>query len=97
MSDVLVAVQDLGPGIEPEHLDKVFAAFYTTKTILELEWGSRFAGRSSPLMEVDCGQRPIGLGVWSFSSLCPRARKGLSGILEPNEGSVPDAHHPRVC
>ena len=30
-SDVLVAVQDSGPGIDPEHLDKVFAAFYTTK------------------------------------------------------------------
>ena len=30
-SDVLVAVQDSGPGVEPELLDKVFAAFYTTK------------------------------------------------------------------
>jgi PAS domain S-box-containing protein len=30
-NDVLVAVQDSGPGVEPEHLDKVFAAFYTTK------------------------------------------------------------------
>jgi signal transduction histidine kinase len=30
--DVLVAVQDSGPGIDPEHLDRVFAPFYTTKT-----------------------------------------------------------------
>jgi signal transduction histidine kinase len=30
-SDVLVAVQDSGPGIDPERLDEVFAAFYTTK------------------------------------------------------------------
>ena len=30
-SDVLVAVQDSGPGIDPEHLDDVFAAFYSTK------------------------------------------------------------------
>ena len=30
-SDVLVAVQDSGPGIDPEHLDQVFAPFYTTK------------------------------------------------------------------
>jgi PAS domain S-box-containing protein len=30
-SDVFVAVQDSGPGIDPERLDKVFAAFYTTK------------------------------------------------------------------
>jgi len=28
---VLVAVQDSGPGIDPEHLDRVFHSFYTTK------------------------------------------------------------------
>ena len=30
-NDVLVSVQDSGPGIDPERLDEVFAAFYTTK------------------------------------------------------------------
>jgi PAS domain S-box-containing protein len=30
--DILVAVHDSGPGIDPEHLDRVFAPFYTTKT-----------------------------------------------------------------
>jgi PAS domain S-box-containing protein len=30
-SDILVAVQDSGPGIDPEHLERVFAPFYTTK------------------------------------------------------------------
>jgi PAS domain S-box-containing protein len=29
---VLVAVRDLGPGIDPKHLDHVFNAFYTTKS-----------------------------------------------------------------
>ncbi len=31
-SEILVAVQDSGPGIDPEHLDRVFAPFYTTKS-----------------------------------------------------------------
>ena len=31
-SDILVAVQDSGPGIDPERLERVFAPFYTTKT-----------------------------------------------------------------
>jgi PAS domain S-box-containing protein len=30
-SDILVTVQDSGPGIDPEHLEQVFAPFYTTK------------------------------------------------------------------
>jgi PAS domain S-box-containing protein len=30
--DVLVSVRDSGPGIEPDHLDRVFEAFYTTKS-----------------------------------------------------------------
>jgi len=29
---VLVAVRDSGPGIEPEHLERVFKSFYTTKS-----------------------------------------------------------------
>jgi PAS domain S-box-containing protein len=31
IGEILVGVQDSGPGIDPERLDQVFAAFYTTK------------------------------------------------------------------
>jgi C4-dicarboxylate-specific signal transduction histidine kinase len=31
-SGVLLAVRDSGPGIDPEHLERVFEAFYTTKS-----------------------------------------------------------------
>jgi hypothetical protein len=30
--DVLVAVRDSGPGIKPEHFDRIFNAFYTEKS-----------------------------------------------------------------
>jgi signal transduction histidine kinase len=30
-TEVLIAVRDSGPGLEPQHLDRLFDAFYTTK------------------------------------------------------------------
>jgi signal transduction histidine kinase len=53
--EVLVAVRDSGPGIDPENLERVFEAFYTTKA-RGWEWGSRSAGRLSMLTGAGCGQ-----------------------------------------
>ena len=57
---VLVAVRDSGPGIDPAHLDRVFDAFYTTKSsgtgmglsicrsIIEAHGGKLWAGANEP-------------------------------------------------
>ena len=57
---VLVSVRDSGPGIDPDHLDRVFEAFYTTKSsgvgmglsicrsIIETHGGRLWATRCEP-------------------------------------------------
>ena len=58
--EVLVAVRDSGPGIDPEHLERVFASFYTTKpsglglglsicrSIIDAHGGRLWAGANEP-------------------------------------------------
>lgn len=74
-SDILVAVQDSGPGIDPEHLAQVFAPFYTTKSsgigmglsicqsIIAAHGGRLWAEASRPRGAIFQFTLPLGLEV----------------------------------
>jgi PAS domain S-box-containing protein len=96
---VLVAVRDSGPGIDPSHLERVFDAFYTTKSsgtgmglsicrsIIDAHGGRLWAEANEP-----CG------AIFQFT--LPGADKELTNSLrptrltrEPHEDTVSDAAH----
>ena len=102
-SDVLVAVQDSGPGIDPERLDAGFRGVLHHKECwnrngtLDLPVHHHRSWRST----VGRGQSASGRGISVHSARRPAgfmsALHAAFRTREPNEGSVPDAHHPRVC
>ena len=59
---VLIAVRDSGPGLDREGLDRLFDAFYTTKS-QGWAWDWRSAVRLSKLTGDGCGQRPVPRGA----------------------------------
>jgi signal transduction histidine kinase len=70
---VLVAVRHSGPGIDPSHLERVFDAFYTTKS------SGTGMGLSICRSIIDshgagCGQRQMNLAAPYFNSPCPPYR-----------------------
>jgi PAS domain S-box-containing protein len=97
--DVVVAVRDSGPGIDPEHVQRVFEAFYTTKS------GGTGMGLSICRSIIDAhggrlwaeANEPRGT---AFQFTWPSAEKGLMNSLrpahqtgEPHEDTASDASH----
>jgi PAS domain S-box-containing protein len=97
---VLVSVRDSGPGIDPDHVDRVFEAFYTTKSsgvgmglsicrsIIDAHGGRLWADMNASRGAV-------------FRFTLPDADKELTTSLrparltrEPHEGTVSDAAQP---
>jgi nitrogen fixation/metabolism regulation signal transduction histidine kinase len=66
---VLVVVGDTGSGIDPAHRERIFEAFYTTKSS-GTGMGLSSAGPSSRLTEDDCGRAPTSPGGPCFNSRC---------------------------
>ena len=74
---VLVAVRDSGPGLAPEHLERLFEAFYTTKptgmgmglsicrSIIEAHGGRLWASANEPRGAVFQFTAPAYAGVTS--------------------------------
>jgi hypothetical protein len=98
-NDILVAVRDSGPGIDPESLERVFEAFYTTKSsgmgmglsicrsIIDAHGGRLWAEVNEP-------------GGAKFRFTIPSAEKELMNrpqsaheIGKPHEDTVVDASH----
>ena len=95
---VLVAVSDSGPGIDPKHLDRVFDAFYTTKSsgvgmglsicrsIIDAHGGRLWADANAPRGAVFQFTLPsAGEGTHKFFACSP--------TREPHEDTVSDAAH----
>jgi len=92
---VLVTVRDSGPGIDTEHVERVFEAFYTTKTsgvgiglsicrsIIDAHGGRLWADANEPRGAV-------------FRFTLPGAENELTNG-EPREGTVSTAPHQPVC
>ena len=99
----LVAVRDSGPGIDPERLERVFEAFYTTKS------GGVGMGLSICRSIIDAhggrlGPMPMNLEARYFSSPCPAWKKKFMNPLqvirrtgEPYEDPGSDPSHQLPC
>jgi signal transduction histidine kinase len=86
---ILVKVQDSGNGIEPDHMDRIFEALFTTKpngmgiglalcrSIVEAHGGRLWASAAIPYGSI-------------FNMVLPKADAANTQLTEPPRASVPD-------
>jgi len=74
---VLIAVQDSGPGLAPEALERPFEAFYTTKP------GGLGMGLSICRSIIEAHQGRL----WAKREHAPRRRVPIHGSCQPDTGS----------
>jgi len=92
---VLVTVRDSGPGIDPENLERVFEAFYTTKTSgvgMGLSICRSIIDAHGGRLWADANERRGAV----FRFTLPGAENELTNG-EPREGTVSTAPHQLVC
>jgi PAS domain S-box-containing protein len=99
---VLVAVRDSGPGIDPEHIERVFEAFYTTKSSgvgMGLSICRSIIGAHGGRLWADVNE-PRGA---AFQFTLPGAEKEIMNSLQaahqdgrPHEDTVLDRSHQRA-
>ena len=104
-NEILVAVLEFsGPGIDPEHLDRIFVPFYTTKStgvrdgtfsicrsIIAAHRGRFWVDANRPRGAIFQFSLPAGLERFMNSLYA------AFGIREPSEGSVRGGRHPAAC
>ena len=99
---VLVSVRDSGPGIDPDHLDRVFEAFYTTKSSgigMGLSICRSIINTNGGRLWVENASRGA-----EFQFTLPSAEEELTNPLppahrtgEPREDTVSDPRHQLAC
>jgi signal transduction histidine kinase len=92
-SGILVAVRDTGPGVDPEHLDRIFKPFYTTKasgigmglscrSIIDVHGGQLWAEANQPRHRFHfiC-RRPHRLHDYFQHRLSPEGKAGTREVV----------------
>jgi signal transduction histidine kinase len=101
--DLLVTVRDSGPGIDPEHVERLFEAFYTTKScgvgmglsicrsIIDAHGGRLWADVHEPRGAVF--QFTVPSGKNEITNPVPAAQQ----TAKRHEDTVSDSSHQRAC